>query len=83
MSSFIPPGMPIEPTERIGLKTVLFWNICQTVLIIILAIFCVVMYTDNQDMKRKIQECNDAQIQALKDVVTNFKSYLDQQEKKK
>jgi hypothetical protein len=41
------------------------------------------MYTDNQDMKRKIQECNDAQIQALKDVVTNFKSYLDQQEKKK
>lgn len=75
--------MPIEPTERIGLKTVLLWIIGQTILIIILAIFLFVLYMDNRDMRRKIQECNDTQIEALKEVVTDFKSYLAQQEKKK
>ena len=41
------------------------------------------MYMDNRDMRAKIQECNETQIQALKDVVTDFKVYLDQHEKKK
>jgi hypothetical protein len=82
MPSYIPPGMPMEPTQ-ISMRTVLFWNVGQTILIIILAIFLVVMYMDNRDMRAKIQECNETQIQALKDVVTDFKVYLDQHEKKK
>ena len=72
----------MEPTQ-ISMRTVLFWNVGQTILIIILAIFLVVMYMDNRDMRAKIQECNETQIQALKDVVTDFKVYLDQHEKKK
>jgi preprotein translocase subunit SecY len=83
MPSYITPGMPMEPTERISLKTIVFWLIAQTVLIIILAIFLVVMYLDNREMRIKIEQCNNAQIQALKDVVTDFKVYLDQHEKKK
>ena len=74
------PGMPMEP-DRISIRAVLFWIVGQTILISILTIFLFMSYMDNRDMRKKIDACNDTQIETLQSVVKDFKAFLEKKEK--
>ena len=71
------PGMPqMIDSERVSLKTVLWWVMGHTMLIGILTFFLVMLYMDNREMRKRIDACNDTQIQALQNVVKNFTAFL-------
>lgn len=71
------PGMPqMMDSERVSLKTVLWWVVSQTILIGILTFFLVMLYMDNREMRKRIEACNETQIQALQNVVKNFTAFL-------
>jgi hypothetical protein len=74
------PGMPMDP-DRISIRAVLFWIVGQTILISILTIFLFMSYMDNRDMRKKIDACNDTQIETLQSVVKDFKAFLEKKEK--
>ena len=63
-------------SERVSLKTVLWWVMGHTMLIGILTFFLVMLYMDNREMRKRIDACNDTQIQALQNVVKNFTAFL-------
>lgn len=63
-------------SERVSLKTVLWWVVSQTILIGILTFFLVMLYMDNREMRKRIEACNETQIQALQNVVKNFTAFL-------
>lgn len=71
----MPPMM--DPTDRVSLKTVLMWVVGQTILISILTIFLFMSYMDNREMRKRIDACNDTQINTLQDVVKDFKAFLE------
>jgi cytochrome c-type biogenesis protein CcmH/NrfF len=66
--------------ERVSLKTVLLWVVGQTILISILTIFLFMSYMDNREMRKRIDACNDTQIQTLENVVRDFKAFLEKKD---
>ena len=70
---------PMDP-ERVSLKTVLLWVVGQTILISILTIFLFMSYMDNREMRKRIDACNDTQIQTLENVVRDFKAFLEKKD---
>jgi hypothetical protein len=82
MSYYQPPGMPpmMDPAERISLRAVLMWVVGQTILISILTIFLFMSYMDNREMRKRIDACNDTQINTLQDVVKDFKAFLEKKD---
>lgn len=72
--------MPMDP-DRISIRAVLLWIVGQTILISILTIFLFMSYMDNRDMRKKIDACNDTQIETLQSIVKDFKQFLETKQK--